>query len=54
MGILPDFREPANIRLGLVPLYATFAKVWEAVDRIRTVLVEKRYERYSAERLTVT
>lgn len=53
MGVLPDFREPDSIRLGLAPLYTAFAEVWEAVDRIRTVLVEKRYEGYSAERLTV-
>jgi kynureninase len=54
LGVLPDFREPDNIRLGLAPLYTTFAEVWEAVDRIRTVLVEKRYERYPTEWLTVT
>ena len=54
MGVLPDFREPDNIRLGLVPLYTSFAKVWEAVDRIRQVVEEERYLRYPAERLPVT
>jgi kynureninase len=54
MGVLPDFREPDNIRLGLVPLYTSFAEVWEAVDRIRRVVEEKRYLRYPAERLLVT
>ena len=54
MGVLPDFREPDNIRLGLVPLYTSFAEVWEAVDRIRQVVEEERYLRYPAERLLVT
>ncbi len=54
MGVLPDFREPDNIRLGLVPLYTSFAEVWEAVDRIRRVVEEERYLRYPTERLLVT
>jgi kynureninase len=54
MNVLPDFREPDNIRLGLAPLYTTFAEVWDTVDRIRKVMVEKRYEKYPQERLTVT
>jgi kynureninase len=54
MGVLPDFREPDNIRLGLAPIYTSFTEVWEAVDRIRRVMVERRYLRYPAERLAVT
>ena len=54
MGILPDFREPDNIRLGLAPLYTSFTEVWEAVDRIRRVVAEERYVRYPTERLPVT
>lgn len=54
MAVLPDFREPDNIRLGLAPLYTSYAEVWEAVDRIRRVMVENRYQKYPAERLAVT
>jgi len=54
MNVLPDFREPDNIRLGLAPLYTSFAEVWEAVDRIRRVVEEEQYLQYSAERLAVT
>jgi len=54
MGLVPDFREPDNIRLGLSPLYTTFTEVWEGVDRIRRVVVEKRYRQYSEHRLPVT
>jgi kynureninase len=54
MGVLPDFRAPDNLRLGLAPLYTQFAEVWEAVDRIRRTVAEGRYLRYSAQRETVT
>ena len=54
MNVIPDFRAPDNIRLGLAPLYTSFAEVWDTVNRIRTVMVEKRHEKYSRERLAVT
>jgi len=55
MGVLPDFREPDNIRLGLSPLYTSFSEVWEAVDRIKRVVDEKQYLRYfPGRRSTVT
>lgn len=43
MGVLPDFRQPDNIRLGLSPLYTSFSDVWEAADRMKRVFDEKRY-----------
>ena len=55
MGVLPDFREPDNIRLGLAPLYTSFNDVWEAVNRIKQAVEEHRYLRYfPGKRLTVT
>jgi kynureninase len=54
MNVLPDFREPDNLRLGLTPLYTSFAEVWEGVERIRQAVAERRYEKYPAQRLTVT
>ena len=54
MNVLPDFREPDNLRLGLTPLYTSFSEVWEGVDRIRQVVAEKRFEKYPLQRLTVT
>ncbi len=47
MQVLPDFRAPDNIRLGLVPLYTSFADVYTAVSRLETVVTEKRYEKYT-------
>jgi kynureninase len=54
MNLLPDFREPDNLRLGLTPLYTTFCDVWEGVDRIRRVVEQQRYEKYPAQRQAVT
>ncbi len=55
MAVIPDFREPDNIRLGVSPLYTSFSEVWEAVDRIRRVVKEKHYVRYfPGQRLKVT
>jgi kynureninase len=54
MNVIPDFREPDNIRLGFAPLYISFMDVWEGFDRIRRVMEEKRYEKYPKQKLTVT
>jgi kynureninase len=54
MNVIPDFREPDNIRFGLAPLYTTFGEIWQTLERIRIVMQEKRYEKYPKDRLTVT
>jgi kynureninase len=54
LGVLPDFREPDNIRLGLAPLTTSFADVWHTVDRLRRAVDERLYLRYPADRLAVT
>ncbi len=54
MDVLPDFREPDNLRLGLAPLYTSFVDVWEAVDRIRRVVQEKHYLKFPTDRQAVT
>jgi len=54
LNVIPDFREPDNIRFGLAPIYNTFTDVWEAVERSRQAVVDKRFERIPQTRLTVT
>jgi kynureninase len=52
--VIPDFRTPDNIRLGLAPLYTTFTDIYRAMDRMHVIVSEKVYEHYSEDRLEVT
>jgi kynureninase len=54
LNLIPDFREPDNLRLGIAPLYTTYSEIWEGVERIRQVVEQGLYLRYPAERLAVT
>ncbi len=54
MNVIPDFRHPDNLRLGLAPLYTTFSEIWEAIMRLSAVVKEKRYLKYPSSRQTVT
>ncbi len=54
MDLIPDFREPDNIRLGIAPLYISFEDIYQGVERIRRVVEEKRYLHYPEDRLAVT
>jgi kynureninase len=36
--VVPDFREPDSVRLGLPPLYTRFVDVWDALDRLRALV----------------
>lgn len=54
MNVLPDFREPDNLRLAVAPLYTSYAELHEAVRRLACVVQERRYERYPTTRPTVT
>ncbi len=54
MRVIPDFRYPDNIRLGLAPLYTSFAEIHEGIMRLRRVIVERVYEKYPTDRPEVT
>ena len=54
MRVIPDFRFPDNIRLGIAPLYTSYADVYEGIARLRRVIVERLFEKYPRERLAVT
>lgn len=49
-GIVPDFRAPNVIRLAPVALYNTYHEVWKAVQILKTIMLEKEYERYENKR----
>jgi kynureninase len=42
--VVPDFRGPDSVRLGVAPLYTRFVDVWDAMDRLRG-LVERGEQR---------
>ncbi|MDN4072397.1 kynureninase [Fictibacillus terranigra] len=46
-GIVPDFRAPNVIRLAPVALYTSFEDVHSAVHRLKKIMKEKQYEKFS-------
>jgi kynureninase len=54
MNVIPDFREPDNIRLGFAPLYTTFTEIHETVMRLQKIVTEKLHKKYDQDRPTVT
>jgi kynureninase len=54
LEVIPDFREPDNIRLGLAPLYNTFGDVYEAINRISRIVETGEFREHSEERGEVT
>lgn len=53
-NVIPDFRAPDNIRYGVTPLYTSFTDVAEGVKRLRDVILEGAYKKYSTEKPSVT
>jgi kynureninase len=53
-NVVPDFRGPDAIRLGLPPLYTRFVDVWEAIDRIRRIVETGEHRLVDAARARVT
>ncbi|MBW8011918.1 MAG: hypothetical protein FVQ83_11875 [Chloroflexi bacterium] len=54
MNIIPDFREPDNIRLGIAPLYTLYEDIYETVVRMERIVSDRLYEKYPSARSTVT
>jgi kynureninase len=54
MNVVPDFRYPDNIRLGIAPLYTSYAEIYEGMRRLARVVTERLYEKYPTERPEVT
>jgi kynureninase len=52
--IIPDFREPDNIRFGLTPLYTNFIEIWKTVERLKNIMKTTEYQYFSNERKSVT
>lgn len=52
-NVIPDFREPNVIRIAPVALYTSFEDVYKVVDILEEIMLEKSYEKFSAERMLV-
>ncbi len=53
-GVIGDYRTPGRLRLGPAPIFTRFADVWDALDILRRIMADKRYEKFPAARTTVT
>ena len=42
--VVPDFRAPDSIRLGLPPLYTRFVDAWDIVDRLALLVESGEHE----------
>jgi kynureninase len=54
LNVLPDFRAPDNLRLGIAPIYTSFSDIHTAVQRMCAVVDEGRYKAYGEAAPTVT
>ena len=52
--MIPDFRGPDTIRLGIAPLYTRFVDVWDALDRLRGLVERGEHREVDAARGRVT
>jgi len=53
-AVIPDFRTPDRLRLGLAALYTRFVDVYEGLDRLRTIMETESWREFSANRSRVT
>ncbi|NUR71830.1 MAG: aminotransferase class V-fold PLP-dependent enzyme [Hamadaea sp.] len=53
-GVIPDFRTPDRLRIGFAPLYTTFAEVYDAFVRLRTIVDSSSYRDFPLTRSRIT
>jgi kynureninase len=47
-GVIPDFRGPDTVRLGVAPLYTRHVDAWDALDRLRDLVTRGEHEHVDA------
>lgn len=47
LKVLPDFRAPDNLRLGIAPIYTSYRDIHAGVQRIQQAVAERLYEKYA-------
>ena len=53
-NVVPDFRAPDRLRLGLAPVTTRYVDVWDAMDAIRSIVTEGRHLSLELTPLAVT
>lgn len=54
MNVLPDFRAPDNIRLGIAPIYTSYLDIHSVVGRLCEIVDRRLYEKYAGKAPVVT
>ncbi len=54
MNVLPDFRPPNTIRLGIAPIYTSYRDIYTSVMRMQKVVLDRLYEKYPTQAPVVT
>ncbi len=54
LKVIPDFREPDNIRFGITPLYTSFSEIRKTVIRLKEIVAVREFEHFPATRKQVT
>jgi len=52
--VIPDFREPNNIRLGITPLYTTYREIYEAIRQMKDIVEGGLFKRFTRGKMSVT
>jgi kynureninase len=53
-NVVPDFRGPDSIRLGVAPLYTRYVDIWDALDRLRGIVERGEQKLVDSARSRVT
>ena len=54
LKIIPDFRPPKYIRLGISPLYISYEDLIKTIIKIADIVIKKEYLKFSVDQPTVT
>lgn len=54
MNVIPDFRHPDNIRLGIAPIYTSYHDIWQAMQRLKEIVGTGLYKKYEVGNTAVT
>jgi kynureninase len=54
LRVIPDFREPNIIRIGITPLYTSYSDLYKAIMRIQEIVTSNEHQRFTGKRNKVT